>query len=140
MSDCIEHQGYKDKLGYGKCSYKGVSTTVHRRQWLRERGPIPDGLFVLHKCDNPSCYNLDHLYLGTQKDNIRDQFARNRSRWQVNPRPTHCKRGHEFTTDNVYVTNAGKRHCRSCQRERDRTNWPKRKDRIRQKREVANAS
>ena len=51
---------------------------VHRLTWENTRGPIPDGLFVLHRCDNPLCYEPDHLWLGTQHDNLLD--ARNKGR------------------------------------------------------------
>lgn len=119
-TNCIEHSGYRDKLGYGKCSFMGTYTTVHRREWIRQNGPIAGGLYVLHKCDNPSCYNIEHLYLGTQKDNIRDQHERKRSRWHTHPLPSHCKRGHEFTPENTYMSKAGSRSCKTCKRERQR--------------------
>jgi hypothetical protein len=63
--------------GYGKLS-TGHATYVraHRYSWMRSRGPIPDGLHVLHHCDNPPCVNPDHLYLGTAADNARDRVQR----------------------------------------------------------------
>lgn len=51
---------------------------AHRASWLIHYGPIPDGLFVLHKCDTPSCVNPTHLFLGTQKDNIQDSIDKDR--------------------------------------------------------------
>jgi hypothetical protein len=45
---------------------------------MRERGPIPDGLFVLHGCDNPPCVNIVHLRLGTQSENIKESYAKGR--------------------------------------------------------------
>jgi hypothetical protein len=54
---------------------------AHRYVWQQANGPIPNGLVVRHKCDNPACVNLDHLELGTQADNMADRVNRNR----VNP-------------------------------------------------------
>jgi len=48
--------------------------------WEEANGPIPDGMGVLHHCDNPPCKNLDHLFLGTQKDNMRDMEEKGRGR------------------------------------------------------------
>lgn len=53
---------------------------AHRVSWLLQRGPIKDGLHVLHKCDNRTCVNPDHLFLGTNTDNVRDMRAKGRTR------------------------------------------------------------
>ena len=50
----------------------------HRYAWEAYRGPIPVEMHVLHKCDTPACVNIEHLFLGTQLDNIRDMDAKGR--------------------------------------------------------------
>ena len=72
---CIEFLGANSK-GYGNLRIERRSQLTHRLAWEVEHGPIPDGLNVLHKCDNPPCMNTDHLYLGTQSENTRDRHAR----------------------------------------------------------------
>lgn len=69
-SACWEWQKCK-RGGYGRITISGVATvTVHRYLWELVNGSIPVGLNVLHRCDNPPCCNLSHLYLGTQADNV----------------------------------------------------------------------
>lgn len=71
----------KDKYnyGYGKISIgEGKQMRAHRFMYIKEFGDIPESMNVLHKCDNPSCVNPNHLYLGTQKDNVVDMMSKNR--------------------------------------------------------------
>lgn len=64
--------------GYGVFSLEGKSWRAHRAAWMLFNGPIPNGLFVLHRCDTRCCVNPRHLYLGTHADNMRDMTTRNR--------------------------------------------------------------
>ena len=80
MSGCIEWEGAKDSKGYGQMSVKGKKTSPHRCEWEFHNGKIPEGLVVRHKCDNPACFNIEHLELGTQADNVRDMHERGRAR------------------------------------------------------------
>lgn len=67
------------KFGYGKLSVgDGKWQLAHRFAFEQANGEIPEGKFVLHKCDTPSCVNPDHLYLGSKKDNATDRESRNR--------------------------------------------------------------
>lgn len=75
---CIEWQGGRDRDGYGTTLYQGKKQRAHRVAWQRIHGPIPDGLNVLHKCDNPPCVNVGHLFLGTQRRNVEDMMAKGR--------------------------------------------------------------
>lgn len=78
-SGCWEWMGPVASHGYGVMGINGHQTeTVHRIAWQVANGPIPDGLWVLHTCDNRRCFNPLHLYLGTVKENARDAVERGR--------------------------------------------------------------
>jgi len=77
--ECIEWDGAKNKGGYGRrFPMNGTPELVHRAAWEIVNGPIPSGLCVLHRCDNRACFNVDHLFLGTQEDNMADMKAKGR--------------------------------------------------------------
>lgn len=77
---CILWLGRKDAKGYGRIGWNSKQNRrAHRVAWEMERGPIPDGLCVLHRCDTPACVNLEHLFLGTQRENIADRDAKGRT-------------------------------------------------------------
>jgi len=87
-----------------------TSENAARAAWMIFKGPIPDGLQILHNCDNPPCVNPLHLRLGTNRENQDDIIARKTHRFA---KMTHCHRGHEFTPENTY-RNSGRRHCKKC--------------------------
>lgn len=79
---CWLFTGTKNSFGYGSIGTggrKGKNIGTHRASWIIHNGEIPDGLFVLHKCDNPPCVNPEHLFLGTPKDNVRDMCSKGRN-------------------------------------------------------------
>ena len=77
---CLEWQACCTRDGYGQLFRAGKSVLAHRMAWELEHGPVPDGLCVLHRCDNPPCVASGHLFLGTQLDNIGDMIAKGRDR------------------------------------------------------------
>lgn len=81
---CWNWNGAKTSLGYGnlwlhKDGKRVKNMYAHRVSWLLYRGAIPDSMNVLHKCDNRKCVNPEHLFLGTQKDNMRDKIEKDRA-------------------------------------------------------------
>jgi hypothetical protein len=77
---CWEWEGYRNKAGYGVFSLGQESILAHRFRWQLSNGPIGSEQRVLHKCDNPACVRIDHLFLGTQADNVADMSAKGRDR------------------------------------------------------------
>jgi hypothetical protein len=91
-----------------------VKVYAHRLAWEKANGPIPAGMYVCHTCDVPACVNVEHLFLGTQSDNMKDMAAKGRHH---NLRKTHCPQGHEYTEATIYMWR-NRRFCRTCQRQR----------------------
>jgi len=77
-TDCWEWTDYLNPDGYGRLQINKTSIGAHRVAYELFIGPIPDGLFVLHSCDNPPCVNPLHLFLGTTQDNTQDKINKNR--------------------------------------------------------------
>lgn len=76
--DCWIWMKSKNPGGYGQVNFAGEVGLAHRRAYMLACGPIEPGLFVCHKCDVRLCCNPDHLFLGTQRDNNQDMFAKGR--------------------------------------------------------------
>lgn len=80
---CREYQGHRNRHGYGvrdsrRSDPPDKQYLVHRWVWTQINGPILYGLMILHRCDNPACFRFDHLFLGTQADNVADMRAKGR--------------------------------------------------------------
>ena len=99
--------------GYGQFSYNGKRNgKAHRFVWEMCVGPIPEGSFICHACDNRSCVRLDHLFVGSARDNNVDMVQKGRGRWKGE-----CNRGHDMNVYGVVCNKGRSRRCGKCQRE-----------------------
>ena len=76
--ECWPWTAASSTSGHGRFWRDGKLVVASRVAWELAHGPIPAGLFVLHRCDNPLCMNPDHLFLGTQQDNVADMVQKGR--------------------------------------------------------------
>lgn len=76
---CLVRTTNLNQQGYSRMTVGGRQVLCHRLAWEHEHGPIPVGMKVLHRCDNPPCVNAAHLFLGTTADNNRDMWAKGRA-------------------------------------------------------------
>ena len=123
---CWLWTGCKGYDGYGHFRLGTRSATrAHRVSWELHYGPIPEGLLVCHRCDNPTCVRPDHLVLGTSADNERDKARKGKRAWGTagggyNRAKTSCPQGHSYRGRNVYIAPNGSRSCRACRAARAR--------------------
>lgn len=87
LGQCWVWTASTTKLGYGQITVGPPrrSRKAHQIAWEIANGPIPEGLWVLHHCDNPPCVRSDHLFLGDVVANSRDMWAKGRSNFQLRP-------------------------------------------------------
>lgn len=114
---CWEWTGNRNRDGYGLSAKRIGTVLAHRISYRIHRGVFDLNLCVLHKCDNPPCVNPDHLFLGTDMDNMRDMHSKGRN-FTPFKKSIWCKKGHEFTEESTYIKPNGKRTCRLCDNDR----------------------
>lgn len=113
---CWDWTARVNENGYGVIAASYRKRYAHRASWELTYGPIPDGLCVLHRCDNRRCVRPDHLFLGTRQDNSADMVAKGRS-----TRRTHCIRGHLLEGNRWFHRGQpNKSECAICRRARIR--------------------
>lgn len=110
---CIEWEMGKHQKGYGQIRIHNnkqiTMVRTHRLAYFVFNGDMGDSS-ILHSCDNPSCINPCHLFVGTQKDNVHDMLKKKR---HCNQKKTHCPKGHPYNQKNTYIGKSG-RTCRVC--------------------------
>ncbi len=113
---CYVYRGTKTPKGYGQASIGNKSVLIHRLAWVRQRGPIPEGLEIDHQCRNRACCNPDHLRVVTKAVNVTENVIGNGP--QIMAARTHCPQGHAYDEKNTYRDKLGHRSCRECNRMR----------------------
>ena len=120
---CWEYQRTNSE-GYGQITIDGIFYYVHRLSIMLKL-EVTDlmNFHILHKCNNRCCWNPEHLYVGTNQDNIADKVESKTGRGRYSD-VTHCVNGHEFTEQNTYWSKRAsgemRRQCRECRAIKDR--------------------
>lgn len=112
---CWEWIGARNRNGYGMVYFHGRRRQAYHVTWeLHHQRALPAGKEIDHLCSNPRCVNPLHLEPVTHRENL----LRGNTTAARRSRQTHCKRGHEFTPQNTYISKRNERVCRKCRADR----------------------
>lgn len=117
-NECWPHVTAQHKPGYeyGYARWRGKSQNAHRVAWMIvNKSDIPKGQEICHTCDNRACCNPAHLWIGTHAANMWDGQVKGR----INGLEPMCPYGHPYAGNNLYLTPADKRQCKTCRRVRE---------------------
>ena len=116
-AECWNWSASKDPRGYGLCSVQKHTFRAHRVVYAIAFGVVPRGMFVCHRCDNPSCCNPSHLFLGTTDDNMADKVAKGRqSRGPAHAALIYERSPKGSNSHNAKLTEASVREIRELRR------------------------
>jgi hypothetical protein len=119
--------GYATSRGYARFNlggHQGRHVPAYRFSYEAFVGPIPAGMLACHKCDVPQCVNPDHIFIGTQTDNMRDCAIKGRT--AKGPRKKNCKCGRAF--DRQATPTVKQQICSHCRRERVKRHYRRNRD------------
>lgn len=118
LGPCWTWLGAKGHHGYGRFRVGDKTVSAHRFAYEILVGPIPAGLEPDHLCRNPACVNPGHLEPVTHQMN--NQRGDKQNLGKAERSRTHCPQGHPYDAANTYIDRNGSRHCRTCNREKNR--------------------
>jgi HNH endonuclease len=116
-SGCFIWIGARSKDGYGFITINNKMDRSHRVAWRLAGYVLLPGYQVLHKCDNRACVRVEHMFVGTNQDNVDDRMAKGgylRGPRHPNARKTHCPHGHPYEGANLRINSSGGRICIIC--------------------------